>query len=95
MLESGVQRVLVTGCRSRGWIAVKMGTESGVGIPDILVIADDGRFWLVEVKTERGRVGPAQAVWHAKYHQQTGRHVVVLKGVNEVRAWLREQDVQG
>jgi hypothetical protein len=43
----------------RGWVTPVQGTM-GVGFPDLMLVRD-GRLVFMEVKSEKGRVSPAQA----------------------------------
>lgn len=58
------------------------------GIPDRLVIFPRGRMYLVELKTEKGRLSPIQKHWHDRL---ASRHVTVyvLYGKDDVVAWIR------
>lgn len=56
-----------------------------VGVPDRLVLLA-GNMHLVELKTNTGRLSPAQVVWHARA-AAAGVTVVVLRGREEVVSW--------
>lgn len=58
------------------------------GMPDRLVIMPGGRVYLVELKTEDGRLSPAQRLWHAKAAAR-GTKVVVLAGRADVTTWVK------
>lgn len=57
------------------------------GIPDDLVLMPGGRVYLVELKTETGRVSPIQELWH-KHASELGTEVVVLYGRMELLRWV-------
>jgi hypothetical protein len=58
------------------------------GLPDRLVLMPGGRMYLVELKAEKGRVDPAQRVWHSRA-AALGVKVPVLVGRAGVLNWLR------
>lgn len=88
MLESQVERHLVQAVRKRGGMCVKLAPIDA-GTPDRMVILPGGRLYLVELKTETGRVRPIQKVWHARA-AKLGVKVVILHGVRGVDVWLEE-----
>lgn len=61
-------------------------TEAGVC--DRLVVMPGGRMYLVELKTEEGKVSPIQEVWHRRIRNVGGR-VHVLYGRPQILNWLR------
>ena len=58
------------------------------GMPDRLVLLPGGRIYLVELKTDTGRLSPAQIHWHA-IAARVGTTVVTLSGQSEIDAWIR------
>lgn len=58
------------------------------GVPDRLVLLPGGRVYLVELKTDVGRVSPAQVEWH-KRAARLGTTVHVIYGRQGVLSWLR------
>lgn len=60
-------------------------TEAGA--PDRMVFLPGGRIYLVELKTETGRVDPAQVVWHAKVAEM-GTLVHVIYGQSGLNEWV-------
>lgn len=76
------RRVRLVGGRSSKITAEK-------GCPDRLVLMPGGRIYLVELKTERGRLEPAQVVW-CQRAAALGTKVHVLYGKTGVLAWLRD-----
>ena len=73
---------------SRGYTIKLAPIEAG--IPDRLVMFPRGRMYLVELKTETGRLSAIQKHWHHNIATLTGVTVYTLKGRGEVLAWLRE-----
>jgi hypothetical protein len=71
--------------RQAGGMAIQlMPTQAGV--PDRLVL-HEGRMYLVELKTESGRLRPDQVVWHRRAAKR-GTTVIVLRGREEVLRWV-------
>lgn len=87
MLEKGIERKLVRAIKSFGGLCVKLG--SYVGIPDRLCLIPGGRVIFVELKTERGKMGPGQGRWMTKL-RKLGFDCRVLRGVAEVDAFIDE-----
>lgn len=75
------QRVIVDALRRVGASVIDLSAV-GDGCPDLL-IGYRGQTWLVEVKSTRGKLTPAQKVVHAEWH---GFPIAVIKTVEE--AWL-------
>lgn len=85
--ERDVEALLRSQVTDAGGLCVKLApTEAGV--PDRLVVWE-GRIWLVELKRADGRLRPVQVGWHERA-AAAGVDVVVLYGVEGVRAWLEE-----
>jgi len=60
-----------------------------VGMPDRLVLLPGGGVFFVELKTETGRLSPAQVVLHERL-AALGTHVSVLYGRAAVDLWISE-----
>lgn len=58
---------------------------SGEAVPDLLV-GVGGRNYLVEVKTETGKLRPKQEAWHRLWRGQ----VCVARNTNDVQALVAE-----
>lgn len=76
----------MSACRREGWKAIKL-MPSEKGVPDRIVIIPGGEILLVELKTETGRLSPAQREWHRRVGV-LGVHVYVVKGPKEVKQWI-------
>ena len=57
------------------------------GFPDLLFVAD-GRVYGLELKTDRGRLTPSQAIAHARL-KDAGMKVEIARSVDEAVAVLR------
>lgn len=60
------------------------------GAPDRMVLLPGGRIELVELKTEEGRLSPAQKLWHERA-RQVGILVTVLYGEAELLDWVAKR----
>lgn len=69
-----------------GGVVIKLAPTLA-GVPDRLVILPEGRIFLVELKTETGRLSPIQTVWHAKARDLKAP-VDVLFGKAAIDAWV-------
>jgi hypothetical protein len=67
-----------------------MGTTPGV--PDLLIWADGGRCFGIELKAGAGKLSPAQTVWHATV-SGLGHRVYVCRSVDDVERVLRTEGV--
>lgn len=85
-LESKIERQFAMAVRARGGLSVKLAPTIA-GIPDRLVLWPDGRFHLVELKTDTGRLRAIQVHRHAQLLEM-GHKVVVIHGESEVLDWL-------
>lgn len=74
--------------RRSGGMAIKLAPMEA-GIPDRLVISPDGTMYLVELKTETGRLRPIQKVVHDRLTKM-GVPVVVLAGRDAIVAWIAD-----
>lgn len=74
-------RPIVEALRAVGASVIDLATV-GNGCPDLLV-GYRGHTWLVEVKSARGKLTPAQKTVHAEWN---GFPIAVVKTVEE--AWL-------
>lgn len=72
-----------------GGIVVKLAPTLA-GVPDRLAILPGGRIFLVELKTDTGKLSPIQSVWHAEA-QSLGSPVAVLFGKDEIDSWVLDQ----
>lgn len=59
---------------------------SGKGVPDLLISHGGDRQWVAEVKTEKGRVKPAQAEFYAEWR---GEPVELLRSIDDAISWAK------
>ena len=89
MRESAIETKLVKLVRERGGLCFKFVSPGNPGVPDRIVVTPDGRTVYVELKTEVGRLSPMQKFQRAEL-QKRGADVRVLKGLEQVLAFVRE-----
>jgi hypothetical protein len=64
------------------------------GTPDIIGILPGGRFFGLEVKTQTGRVSPAQHAWADRARELGARYQVVRSAREAIAAldsWIQEE----
>lgn len=67
----------------------------GKGSPDLVgILAPHGRWFCLEIKTERGRVSDEQAMWH-DCARRRGAYVAVVRSVDEALAALEAARGEG
>jgi rhodanese-related sulfurtransferase len=76
------------GWRSRIEAAILKGLGVVPGIPDLIIIYR-GRVHALELKSERGRLSPAQAECHQRL-REAGAIVGVAAGIDQALAWLAQ-----
>ena len=63
------------------------GKSSCIGFPDLCGITATGLFWAVELKTNAGRLRPAQVVWLDRL-ADSGALVRVVRSIGEMAAFV-------
>lgn len=91
MKESTIEAHLVREVRKRGGLCYKFISPGSPGVPDRIVILPGGVTVYVELKTESGRLANIQK-WQIEELRKRGAAVRVLKGMNQVLAFLEEVD---
>lgn len=87
--EAAIEARLVKMVRSRGGLCYKFVSPSNPGVPDRIVITPGGRTIYVELKTEIGRLANIQR-WQLDEMRRRGADIRVLKGLEEVKAFVEE-----
>lgn len=86
VLESHLEAVFSKRVRKMGGYTIKLApTERGV--PDRLAVFPKGRMFLVELKTEKGRLSPLQVHWHGRMADR-GVRVYTLYGEAQIKEWV-------
>lgn len=91
MKESTLEARLVRGVRKRGGLCYKFTSPGSPGVPDRIVVLPGGVTVYVELKTEIGRLANIQK-WQIDELRKRGATVRVLKGMDQVLAFLEEVD---
>jgi hypothetical protein len=89
MKESQLESRLVKLVREQGGMCVKFTSPGMPGVPDRIVLTPTGRVVFVELKTEVGRLANIQR-WVIGEFQKRGADVRVLKGLDDVKDFVRE-----
>lgn len=89
MREATIEARLVREVRKLGGLCYKFTSPGNPGVPDRIVILPGGRTIYVELKTEIGRLSKLQK-WQREEMQKRGADVRVLKGLDQVTAFLEE-----
>jgi hypothetical protein len=63
------------------------GKSSCIGFPDLCGITSEGLFWAVELKTDKGKLRPAQVVWIERL-ANSGALVRVVRNIGEMAAFV-------
>lgn len=91
MKESAIEARLVREVKKRGGLCYKFTSPGNPGVPDRIVILPGGTTVYVELKTEIGRLAKIQK-WQIEELRRRGAVVRVLKGMDQVLAFLEEVD---
>lgn len=91
MKESAIEARLVREVKKRGGLCYKFTSPGNPGVPDRIVILPGGTTIYVELKTEIGRLAKIQK-WQIEELRKRGADVRVLKGMDQVLAFLEEVD---
>jgi hypothetical protein len=57
------------------------------GFPDLAGVLPSGRFFAIEIKTDKGRLSPEQVDWITKLNH-SGAIAVVLRSKDEIREFV-------
>lgn len=81
--EKDIEKILVSEVKKLGGKAYKWTSPGNDGVPDRIVIFPNRAPVFVELKTEKGRLTPLQAVQIERL-QELGQAVFVAKGIDGV-----------
>ena len=87
MLEKDIERYLKREIEAMGGLCLKFISPGNAGVPDRLILLPGGRVWLVELKTEAGRVRPLQRWWQKRL-QKVGVPSLVIKSRVEAEVYI-------
>jgi len=88
MLEKDIERYLVRRAIEHGGKAYKWVSPGHVGVADRIVMLPNGRVWVVELKTVKGRLSPLQKVFAADMARM-GINYIVIRSKEEVDELLQ------
>lgn len=89
MKESQIEARLARMVRERGGLCYKFVSPGNPGVPDRLIITPEGRTVYAELKTVVGSLQRIQE-WQIEEMRRRGADVRVLKGLEEVKAFVEE-----
>lgn len=89
MKESTIEARLVRGVKKLGGLCYKFTSPGNPGVPDRIVLLPNGKTIFVELKTTVGRLAKVQQ-WQLQEMRKRGADVRVLKGMDQVTAFLEE-----
>ena len=87
MSEKQIEQRLVQGVKAKGGMCMKFVSPNLPGVPDRIVLTQDGRTIYIELKTETGRLARIQK-WVIGEMQKRGADVRVLSGIDAVKEFL-------
>lgn len=87
MLEKDIEARLVRGVKALGGKAYKFVSPGNIGVPDRMIVLPGGKIIFAELKTDSGVLSAMQRA-QIKQLQDLGADVRVLKGLDQVRAFL-------
>lgn len=86
--ESDIERKLKKSIENLGGLAWKWVSPGQVGVPDRIIMVG-GQIYLVELKTETGRLSPIQIATHNKI-RKAGCNPITLYGMMDVERFVEE-----
>lgn len=87
-LESQIEKYFYQAIRKLGGICLKWESAHKAGLPDRLVFIG-GKFYMVELKTESGRLSSGQIEMFKRFEGQ-GFPVTVLYGIEQVQDFIQK-----
>ena len=92
--EKELQKAAENWLRLTGCIVFHMPGRAAIGnmrgFPDILALCPGGRYLMVELKSEKGRLSPVQEVF-ATVARQIGHTVYLCRSMDDVQAAYKHQ----
>lgn len=89
MKESEIEARLVRMVRELGGLCLKFVSPGCAGVPDRIIILPGGKVIFAELKTEFGSLRNLQKYFIGEL-QERGADVRVLKGLDQVKAFIEE-----
>lgn len=92
--ESDLHEAILDDCRRRGWHAIHSRmdrpTTTGVGDPDFVIMADNGRTFYIEAKSKTGKLTNAQLALAAQA-SKLGHVIHVVRCMEEYLAVITKK----
>lgn len=89
MRESAIEARLRDGVKAMGGICWKFVSPGTTGVPDRIIILPGGRIIFAELKADTGRTSDIQQ-YRINELRRIGADVRILKGLSQVKAFLKE-----
>ena len=67
-----------------GWSCLQISVKDG---PDLIASKRGSGNWLIEVKSGKKKLRPGQQAWHSRWPE----NLAVVRSLEELQAWLRDQ----
>lgn len=92
--EADLHEQIFAECRRRGWIAfhgsMSERTHRTLGEPDFIILAGEGRQFLVECKSRTGKLSPEQTAI-ARHAAMLGHRIHVVRSFGEFLEVINER----
>jgi len=90
-MEKDIQKYLSKSLSGNNCLVIKIILANIIGIPDLLVISP-ATIFMIEVKSETGRLSPAQSLM-IKRLREHGMKVYVITGMEEAKQFILGRSV--
>lgn len=80
MLEKQIEKAVCDYAKTKGMLVYKFSSPGHASVPDRIFIRPDGKVFMIEFKSAKGKVTPAQQREHDKIYG----HYVLVFIVNDV-----------
>jgi len=87
MLESKIQKKIITHLEQHGWYVIKLIKTNKNGVPDLVVIDKNGGATFIEVKRPGGKLSELQK-YRIKEMQSKGIKVIVAYSIEDLKGLL-------
>jgi hypothetical protein len=91
--ERDLHDSIIQECKNRGWIcfhgSMAHRAHRTLGEPDFQIIGSNGRFWLIEAKTQAGKLSVEQQGM-VKWCEMLGHKIHVVRSFEEFLAIISE-----
>lgn len=88
LAERTIGAWLRTWCANRGYNCIKLNPSTHIGMPDRLILLNNGVCVFVELKTNGSRLRPMQEVWRDTLIARGFNYLLIDKVNDDVVEWL-------